>query len=80
MKNINWKVRLRSKPFLVAVFALLGMVVQDVGLMDVGSYETYVDAILLVLMAGGVIADPTTDGLKDSGQALTYTKPRKESE
>ncbi|WP_217588720.1 phage holin [Lentibacillus saliphilus] len=76
--KINWKVRLRSKKFWVALAALLGLIVSDLGLMDAGHYQTYVDAGLLVLIAGGVVADPTTAGLSDSKQALNYKKPRRD--
>ena len=31
---------------------------------------------MLVLLAGGVVADPTTQGLSDSKQALKYNKPK----
>jgi len=76
--KINWKVRLQSYPFWVAVFALIGLIVTDLGLMDLGHYEKYVDAILLVLVAGGIVSDPTTSGLTDSQQALTYKKPKQD--
>jgi len=76
--KINWKVRLQSYPFWVAVFALIGLIVTDLGLMDLGHYEKYVDAILLVLVAGGIVTDPTTSGLTDSQQVLSYIKPKKD--
>lgn len=75
--KINWKVRLHSYPFWVAVFGLIGLIVTDIGLMDLGHYEKYVDAILLVLVAGGIVNDPTTSGITDSKQALSYKKPKK---
>ncbi|MEX0596778.1 MAG: phage holin [Candidatus Paceibacterota bacterium] len=80
MKNINWKIRLQSYPFWVAFFALVGLIIADLGFMSAGSYQEYVDAILLILIAGGVVSDPTTNGYKDSDQALAYDKPRKEIE
>lgn len=58
--------RLRNKSFWVAVFALVGLIVQDLGLLDAGQYEEYVQAILLVLVAGGIIIDPRSKGLKDN--------------
>ena len=78
--KINWKVRLQSYPFWVALFSLLGLIVTDAGLMELGHFEKYVDALLIVLVAGGVVSDPTTNGLNDSNQALTYDKPRKDEE
>lgn len=76
--KINWKVRLQSYPFWVAVFALIGLIVTDLGLMDLGHYEKYVDAILLVLVAGGIVTDPTTTGIADSKKALSYKKPKQD--
>lgn len=73
--KINWKVRLQSYPFWVALFALVGLFVTDAGLMDLGHYEQYVDAVLLVFVAGGIISDPTTSGVSDSKRALGYKKP-----
>lgn len=76
--KINWKVRVKSYKFWVALAALLGLIVTDLGLMDVGRYETYVQAVLLLLVAGGVITDPTVAGLSDSKLAMTYEKPKKD--
>ena len=75
--KINWKLRFQSYPFWVALFSLIGLVVVDAGLLGVGEWEKYVDAVLLVLIAGGFVADPTTDGYSDSPQALRYNKPKK---
>ena len=74
--KINWKLRLKSYPFWVALFGLIGLIVADAGLLEVGQYEHYVDAISLILVAGGVVSDPTTGGMSDSKQALNYKKPR----
>lgn len=38
------------------------------------------DAAFAVMVILGVVNDPTTDGLSDSKQALTYTEPKKEGE
>lgn len=74
--KINWKVRLQKKSFWVAIFALIGLVVTDVGLLDMGTYEKYVDAVLYVLITGGVITDLTTKGLGDSKRVMNYSEPR----
>ncbi|WP_067725382.1 phage holin [Oceanobacillus damuensis] len=76
--KINWKVRIHSYPFWVALFGLIGLIVTDAGWMNMGSYETYAQAIMLLLVTGGVITDHTTNGLSDSKQALGYTKPKKD--
>ena len=78
--KINWKVRFKSYKFWVAIFALLGLIVTDFGLMDLEHFERYVQAILFVLVAGGIVTDPVVAGLSDSKQALTYQKPKKDDD
>lgn len=70
--RINWKVRLQSYPFWVAVFGFVGLIVADLRLLSAGAYQSYVEAFLLILVAGGIVSDPTTDGYGDSAQALSY--------
>lgn len=77
MTKINWKVRVKSYPFWVALFGLAGMLVTDLTPMQLGTYKGYVDALLLLLIAGGVISDPTTEGMQDSEEALKYQIPKK---
>ena len=36
-----------------------------------------VNAVFAVLAILGVVTDPTTKGITDSDQALTYTEPKK---
>lgn len=76
--KINWTVRFKSYKFWVALAAFVGLIVTDLGLMDIGHYEMYVQALLFVLVAGGIITDPTVAGLSDSRQALTYKEPKKD--
>lgn len=71
--KINWKVRLRSKKFLLALAALGGLIATEYGI-DAGSYETYVQATLLVLVTGGIVIDPTTPKLSDSERVLKKNK------
>ena len=78
--KINWKVRLQSYPFWVALFALIGFLLGQFELWNIGDYQTSVELLLVVLVTGGIIADPTTEGVNDSKQAMNYTKPRKEVE
>jgi phi LC3 family holin len=74
--KINWKLRLQSYPFWVAVFGLVGLIVTHYLGFDAGEYQLLVDAILSVMVAGGLIVDPTTKGMSDSQQAMGYDKPR----
>jgi phi LC3 family holin len=76
--NINWKLRLKSYPFWVAVFGFIGFIVADSGVLEIGRYEMYVEAVMALLIASGVIVDPTTHGYDDSNRALRYDAPRKD--
>lgn len=84
---INWKVRLKNPAFwtgligIVATFAiglaqLLGF---DISAIVEGWQQaliTVVTAIFGLLGLMGVITDPTTKGISDSTQAMTYTEPK----
>ncbi|MDM5233438.1 phage holin [Lysinibacillus pakistanensis] len=81
--KINWKVRLKHKPFLVAAFALLLLLVQQIGSLigyDTTIYNERVtelfNTVLAFLVLIGVVVDPTTEGTNDSSQALKYDKPK----
>lgn len=63
--KIDWKSRIKSYPFWVAFFSLIGLFVIDLGTIDVGTYEKYVDAILSLLIAAGIVNNPTTNGFSD---------------
>ena len=81
--KVNWKVRFQNKPFLVAFFALIVLLVQQVAAIfgiDTTIYNEQVmdifNTILSILVLIGVVVDPTTSGTNDSNQALGYKKPR----
>lgn len=79
MKNflgINWTVRLRHPMFWTALFALVGFILVDSGVIEAGKYETYVELIMGLLIAAGFITDMTTKGFEDSDQAKNYDEPR----
>lgn len=85
--KVNWKVRLQHKPFLVALFALALLLVQQVASvfgLDTTMYNEQAtelfNTVLAVLVLIGVIVDPTTAGTADSEQALGYNKPRDDLE
>lgn len=67
MRKINWSARLRSKEFIVAIAALLGMIANSAFGIAPGEWNVWVTLVLGVLASGGVIADPTTPGIADSG-------------
>lgn len=85
MKNINWTVRIRNKAFWLALIPAVLMLIQAVAglagfsleLGDIGDkLVQVVEAAFLVLGIVGIVNDPTTSGLSDSAQAMTYNKPK----
>lgn len=83
--KINWRVRVKNKNFwitLVPAALLLVQVVASVfGLtLDLGDLGNkllaVVNAAFAVLSILGIVTDPTTKGLSDSEQAMTYIKPK----
>lgn len=86
---INWKVRLKNKTFwLTAVPAVLLLASQVLKLFGVewdysglaDQLTAIVGTIFAILALLGVVNDPTTQGVGDSEQALTYDKPKSDWE
>lgn len=86
---INWKVRLKNPAFwtgLIGVLATLAISVAQLLGVDIAEVVTgwqsalvaLVTAIFGILALVGVVTDPTTSGVSDSNQALTYTKPKED--
>lgn len=86
--KMNIKVRLKQPFFWIG---LLGVVLTAMGVSPetLTSWQAVYDALIALLsnpfMLGsvfvavlGVFVDPTTGGIGDSEQALTYDKPKKE--
>jgi phi LC3 family holin len=87
MIMINWKVRIKNKTFwmtlIPAILLLIQVVAAPFGLtLDFGELGNQllaiVNAIFAVLVILGIVEDPTTAGIKDSAQALTYEEPKKD--
>lgn len=81
--KINWKVRLQNKTWLLAMLAaVVGFVYQVCGLCGIMppiSEDMATQAVGMlanILVALGIIVDPTTTGVADSQQALKYDKPK----
>lgn len=83
--SINWEVRVRNKAFWVALIPALLLLIQQVcgvfGVtLDFGELQAQLVAIVgtvfTLLAILGIVADPTTKGLCDSEQALSYEKPK----
>lgn len=84
--KINWIVRIKNKAFWVAIIPAVLLLIQAIAnvfgyTLDLGDLGNklldVVNAAFFVLVILGVVADPTTDGITDSEQALTYTQPKK---
>ena len=83
--TINWKVRFQNKAFLTGLISLVVVFIYDLlqllGIAPVVTQSVVMqvaEGILTILGMVGVIANPTTAGLTDSRQALTYTSPRQD--
>lgn len=83
--KINWIVRIKNKNFWLAVIPAVLLLVQVVaavfGLkLDLGDLGNkliaVVNAVFVLLTILGVVTDPTTAGISDSEQAMTYEKPK----
>lgn len=83
--KINWKVRLKNKSFWLAIIpavillvqqvcAIFGVTLELAGIQD--QLIGIVGTVFAILALVGIVTDPTTEGLGDSQQALTYDKPK----
>lgn len=83
--SVNWKVRIRNKSFWLALIPAVLLLVQvcaapfgyawDFGVLS-AQLAAIVNALFAVLAILGIVADPTTKGMGDSEQALSYEKPK----
>lgn len=87
MTKINWSIRAKNKYFWLALVPAICLLVQavmtpfgykwDFGVLS-DQLATIINAAFALLSILGVVADPTTAGVGDSAQALSYTAPKKE--
>lgn len=84
---INWKIRMQNKTFWLALVPAFLLLIQAVAQVFNVSLDFtnlnkdllgVVNALFTVLAIVGVVADPTTKGVGDSTQALTYSKPKED--
>lgn len=87
MKNINWIVRIKNKQFWIAIIPAILLLIQviaavfgfELDLGDLGNrLLDVVNAAFSVLVILGIVTDPTTAGISDSKQALTYETPKED--
>lgn len=83
--SINWRVRIKNKAFWVALIPAVLLLIQQVcgvfGVtLDFGELQSQlvgiVGTVFAILAILGIVADPTTAGVGDSEQAMTYTEPK----
>ncbi|HAR1322427.1 TPA: phage holin [Enterococcus faecium] len=88
MKNINWKVRMRNKSFWLAVVPAALLLAQVIAVPFGYNFEIdvinkqlldIINAAFAFLSILGVVTDPTTKGVSDSEQALSYSKPKEDN-
>lgn len=88
MNSINWKVRIKNKSFWLAVVPAALLLIQVIAVPF--GYKFEIDAInkqlLDIINAAfaflsilGVVTDPTTRGVSDSEQALSYSRPKEDN-
>lgn len=80
--KINWKLRLKNKFTLSALISAIVVFVYEVAgafgfVLPVSQEQVLsaVAALLAVLVALGVVVDPTTKGVDDSNRAMNYEEP-----
>ena len=83
---MNWKLRFKNKTTLTALIGAVFLFVKQIseifGFDISGQLEQLsgiIGGVLTILVSLGIIVDGTTKGVKDSGIAKTYTKPRDEN-
>lgn len=84
--NVNWKVRAKNRSFWLTIIPAVLLLVQvcavpfgyEFDFAQLGTQLTaIVNAAFAVLSILGIVTDPTTAGLGDSGQAMGYDEPRR---
>ena len=84
--KINWLVRIKNKTFWLALIPALLLLAQSIAAMlgfsiDLSGVSdkliSVIETVFTVLAILGVVVDPTTAGVGDSKQALTYMEPKK---
>lgn len=82
--KINWKVRLRNKPWVAGFVGIIVTFAYDimaafeiVPAVDESHVMSVIKTLLTLLVGLGVLVDPTTQGVSDSERAMLYVEPGK---
>lgn len=87
--KINWLVRIKNKAFWLAFVPAVLLLIQTAAALfgfqlDLGEIGdkilAVINAVFVVLAILGIVTDPTTEGVSDSEQAMTYTEPKDDAE
>lgn len=87
--KINLIARAKNKTFWISLIPAVLLLIQVVAAvfgyaLDLGDLGNkllaVVNAVFAVLAILGIVTDPTTEGIGDSDQALTYEEPKKHTE
>lgn len=81
--KINWKLRFMNKTTLtaiiLAIISLVYKILNLAGIIPEIEQQEIINVVLMVidlLVLLGIVVDPTTAGVSDSTQALSYDEPR----
>lgn len=87
--KINWGLRLKNKVFWLTLIPLVLVLAERLGVLfgyalDLTAFgeniKGIIEIIFVILGLLGISVDPTTKGLSDSMQAMTYVAPRDDNE
>ena len=80
--NINWKLRLMNKTTLTSLLAIIVTAIYSIctelgyiPAIEQSEVETIIGAVITLLVALGIVVDPTTAGVGDSERAMGYAEP-----
>ena len=85
--KINWTVRIKNKAFWVTIIPAVLLLAQQICAMfgvelNIAGVSnqlvSIVGTVFGILALIGVVNDPTTSGMSDSKQAMTYEVPKKD--
>ena len=85
--KINWTVRIKNKAFWVTIIPAVLLLVQQICAMfgvelNIAGVSnqlvSIVGTVFGILALIGIVNDPTTSGMSDSKQAMTYEVPKKD--
>lgn len=85
--KINWTVRIKNKAFWVTIIPAVLLLAQQICAMfgvelNIAGVSnqlvSIVGTVFGILSLIGIVNDPTTSGMSDSKQAMTYEAPKKD--